>query len=144
MTSEANERPIGTEFARPEVAFTPNGTTATVMDFLITIFIREGSSSPFVIPSLRLSISETFVGQGILHRQSVIYHPQSDGQVWRFNRTLKGYIIVISLTRGTLILTITEFIGIYKPTPHAAAKMSPGELQHGRKMKMRMDIVGFP
>lgn len=56
---------------------------------------------------------------------------------------LKQYVQTI-LQEQTNVRTGLEFPGVYRSTPHAATKLSPAELIHGRKMRTRMDILGFP
>ncbi|CAM5113000.1 unnamed protein product [Natator depressus] len=79
----------------PEVVFTSQISSATIIKFLSSVFSREGNPKELVsdngsqITSLEF---ETFLAQrNILHRRSSLYYPQANGEIERFNRSLKEF-----------------------------------------------------
>ena len=72
----------------PEVAFTSDVTSATVIAFLSVVFSREGN--PLELVTFVSAEFEAFLAaQDITHCRSSIYYPQSNGGVERWNRVLK-------------------------------------------------------
>ncbi|XP_064467133.1 uncharacterized protein K02A2.6-like [Ornithodoros turicata] len=132
----------------PEVKMTPNVTTDTVIAFLRQLFAREGYPDIIVSDHGSQFQSHAFKSflqdRGIQHRQSSVYYPHSNGQIERFNRVLKDFILLSASEQGTILRDLPEFLGIYRSTPHAATQLSPAELLHGRRMRTRLDVVGFP
>lgn len=132
----------------PEVKLAPNATTDTIINFLRQLFSREGYCDVIISdhgPQFQSHAFRSFLQErGIEHRQSSIYHPQSNGQVERFNRVLKDLLQSISAEKKDILESLPEFLGIYRSTPHAATQMTPAELLHGRKLRTRLDIIGFP
>ncbi|XP_064469689.1 uncharacterized protein LOC135384417 [Ornithodoros turicata] len=132
----------------PEVKMTPKVTTDTVIAFLRQLFAREGYPNIIVSDHGSQFQSHAFKSflqdRGIQHRQSSVYYPHSNGQIERFNRVLKDFILLSASEQGTILRDLPEFLGIYRSTPHAATQLSPAELLHGRRMRTRLDVVGFP
>lgn len=113
----------------PEVGFTSNVTSASAMSFLRSIFSRDGYPKDTVSdhgPQFTSPEFEEFLhDRGIHHTFSAVYHPQSNGQVERFNRVLKDYIQVCLEEHRPLKEAITEYLGIYRCTPHATTGQKP-------------------
>ena len=70
------------------------------------------------------------------------YHPQTDGLVERFNKTLKSMLKRVASEEGrdwdTLLLYI---LFAYREVPQAATGFSPFELVFGRKVRGPLDIL---
>lgn len=132
----------------PEVCFSTKVTTATVISFLRSIFSREGYPDEIVSdhgPQFTASEFDCFLKErGIIHTYSAVYHPQANGQVERFNRVLKEYVQVCSRERRPLKEAITEYLGVYRFTPHATTGVKPSLLLHGRNPRTKLDLVGTP
>lgn len=132
----------------PEVSFCRQVTAEVICDFLVTIFSREGYPEVIVSdhgPQFRSHTFQEFLkSRGISHHRSAIYNFQANGQVERFNRVFKVYVKTIIQEKGGLRTSLEEYLGMYRSTPHATRKLSPAELLHGRKMRIRLDVVGFP
>lgn len=77
----------------PEVAFTLDMKSASVIAFLSTVFSREGNPLELVSdngPSFVSAEFEAFLAaQDIKHCCSSIYYPQSNGEVERWSRVFK-------------------------------------------------------
>lgn len=118
----------------PEVAFCTRVTAEVICNFLAMIFSREGYPNVIVSDHGPQFLSSTFREfldtRGISHRRSAIYHPQAKGQVERFNRVLKGYVQTTVQEQSNVRTSLTEFLGVYRSSPHVATKLSPAKLLH--------------
>lgn len=132
----------------PEVAFCSDISSRTVIDFLLTIFAREGYPTELVSDHGRQFTSKEFESfleaRGIKHTFSAIYHPQANGLVERFNRVLKSYIQLSLLEQRPLKSTVVEYLGVYRATPHSTTGFAPAVLLHGRHMRTSLDVIGQP
>ena len=77
----------------PEIAFTTDATSHSVISMLDSIFAREGLPDEIITDNGSQFVStefETYLSQrGIKHIRTSLYHPQANGLVERFNRVLK-------------------------------------------------------
>lgn len=132
----------------PEIAFCSDITSRTVINFLLAVFAREGYPTELVSDHGRQFTSSEFecflADRGIKHFFSAVYHPQANGLVERFNRVLKSYIQLALLEQRPIKTTVTEYLGIYRATPHSATGISPAVLLHGRHIRTSLDVVGQP
>lgn len=130
----------------PEVASSHNVTTASVVDFLKSIFSREGLPLEITTDNGPQFTSHEFnqflQTNGIKHVKSSLYHPQGNGQVERFNRVLKSVIQLAMVQRRPLREAITEYLGVYRSTRHAATGETPAFLLHARNHRTRLHIQG--
>ena len=76
---------------------------------------------------------------GVKHFRSAPYHP---GLVERFNKTLKQAIKTGRDSGKTAREAITEFLLVYRVTPHSVTDIPPSEHFLGRSMKTNLDL-GF-
>lgn len=60
----------------------------------------------------------------------------------RFNRVLKDFVQLASLEKRPLQEAITESLGVYRSTPHAATGKTPAYLLHCRNHKTRLNLAG--
>nr|XP_054930704.1 uncharacterized protein LOC129386641 [Dermacentor andersoni] len=132
----------------PEVAFCRDVSSAKVMDFLLSIFAREGYPDELVSdhgPQFTSREFESFLqDRGIKHSFSAVYHPQANGQVERFNRALKSYIQLALLEQRPVKKTVTEYLGIFRVTPHSTTGLSPAVLLYFRHIRTSLDVIGHP
>lgn len=132
----------------PEVAFTPNASTATVIAFLTSIFAREGN--PYEITTdngpqfTSAAFAEFLAERGIKHIRTSVYHPQANGCVERFNRVLKDSIQTAQATQRPWKTVVTELLQNYRATPHATTGESPFQLLRGRAMRTKLNILPPP
>ena len=131
----------------PEVQFCPNVTTGRVTDLLRAIFAREGYPDSIVSDNGPQFVSAEFEKflqvRGIKHHLVSAYYPQSNGQVERFNCTLKGFLQCASIERSNIRSSLVDYLMIYRCTPHATTGLSPALLLHGRKPRTRLNILGL-
>ena len=73
--------------------------------------------------------------RGVKHIFGAPYHPQTQGKVERFNRTLKEKVnLWVYRTPEDIQAAITKMIEAYNDTPHEALKnVSPNDVYAGRK-----------
>lgn len=57
---------------------------------------------------------------------------------------LKSYVQVAILEQQPVKTTVTQYLGIYRATPHSATGVSPAALLHGRHMRTSLDVIGHP
>ena len=131
----------------PEVGFTSKVTTSNVIDFLKTVFSREGfpweivsdNGTQFVSEEFRIFLSE----RGIKHTLISLYYPESNGAVERFNGVLKNCIQNCIITGKQWKMSVREFLAAYRATPHATTGQSPAAALHGRELRTKLDIRGI-
>ena len=70
----------------------------------------------------------------IAHRRTTPYWPQANGEVERFNRTLKRYNQTAAVTGKDWRETLNSFLLDYRTTPHTVTKVSPATLMFGRQI----------
>lgn len=132
----------------PEVFFARQVSTATVKNFLLQVFSREGYPSEMVSdhgPQFSSAEFEEFLQErGIRHCFSSVYHPQANGLVERFNRVLKSVVQMAVYERRDIRVAVTDYLGVYRCTPHATTGVAPAVLLHGRLPRTRLSIVGLP
>ncbi|XP_037828650.1 uncharacterized protein K02A2.6-like [Lucilia sericata] len=103
-------------FGNPELIVSDNGT--------------QFSSSMF---------SKFCQENGILHKFTASYHPQSNGQAERFVDTLKRALKKLEGT-GTSSENLQTFLKCYRSSPNK----SPSELFVGRKIRFNLDLLKKP
>ena len=129
----------------PEVAFMPEVSTHRIIKFLKTIFGREGSCHELVsdngVQFRSFEFARFLKSENVRHLRTSLYYPQSNGEVERFNRTLKHVVErVITEKFGDVAQEVSQFLRIYRSTIHATTGKSPSELLHGRCMKTKLNI----
>ncbi|XP_046337987.1 uncharacterized protein K02A2.6-like [Haliotis rufescens] len=82
---------------------------------------------------------------GTEHRVSSPYHPQTNGQRERDNRTLKNALSKLVNDRGdNWDVFIPGDLFAHHTSVHASTKMTPFECMYIRKAKLQMDIKDSP
>ncbi|KAJ8356856.1 hypothetical protein SKAU_G00196500 [Synaphobranchus kaupii] len=132
----------------PEVAFTPSVTTADVTAFLTTVFARHGLPECITTDHgpqfTSAAFTEFLKERNIKQTRSSVYHPAANGAVERFNRVLKESIQTAMQHSLPWKAAVTEFLQVFRATPHATTGVSPFEMLHGRKMQTKLDILPLP
>lgn len=119
----------------PELAFVPQVTSGTVIQFLSAVFCREGDPTELVSDNGSQFVShefETFFqDRGIVHRKSSVYHPRERGAVEHFNHSLNDSLQTALLEGKPRKEFTQDFLHIYNATLHSMTQLSPAELLHG-------------
>ena len=79
---------------------------------------------------------------GIDKTRTTPYHPQSDGQVERFNRTLK--VMLSSYTsenQRDWDLHVPAIMMAYRASPHESTGTSPNFMMFGREVELPIDVI---
>lgn len=80
----------------PEILFTTNIETSTVIKFLESLIAREGFPKSILTDNGVQLVSremELFLrNRGIVHKKCSLYHPETNGAIERFNKVLKETI----------------------------------------------------
>jgi hypothetical protein len=128
----------------PEARAVAEATASQVALFLYEeIICRHGC--PMKILSDRGShfnnvmIKELMDKFGIKHHNSTPYHPQTNGQVERFNKTLKESLAKIIEEQTEWDLHIAPVLFAYRTAQQSTTKMTPFLLTYGREAKLPLD-----
>uniref|UniRef100_A0A5S6Q2B8 Integrase catalytic domain-containing protein n=1 Tax=Trichuris muris TaxID=70415 RepID=A0A5S6Q2B8_TRIMR len=129
----------------PEVKFCQKVTTGEVIRFLKEVFSREGQPKEILsdngVQFTSHKFQEFLQGHAIRHYRSSLYYPQANGEIERFNRTLKDCLQAAARTGCSRSEVVLDFMMHYRATPHAVTGETPSALLHGRKLKTKLDMT---
>lgn len=129
----------------PELAFASSATTEDVLKFLSTVFSRHGNPEAIVTDNgtqfTSAAFAEFLKERDINHNRTSVYYPASNGAVERLHRVLKGCIQTAIQHSHPWNRAVTEWLQVYRATPHATTGVSPYELLYGRKMRTKLNIL---
>ena len=121
-------------------------TTSTVAEELIGLFARHGIPREILTNQgtnfTAQLLKELYQSIGVRPIRTTPYHPQTDGLVERFNRTLKEMLrrtLVDDERSWDLLLPYTLFA--YREVPQASTGFSPFELLYGRDVRGPLDVL---
>jgi hypothetical protein len=77
---------------------------------------------------------------GVTHLYTTAYHPQTNGQIERFNATMDGKIAALCNDQRTDWDEMLQFVTFnYNTSIHATTKHTPFEMMHGRQSILPFD-----
>ena len=120
--------------------------TGTVAEAMWTVWTRVGVPDEVVHDCGRQFISDVMKQverlQGVASIHTTLYHPQSNGLVERFNRTLKEMIKKTTQDQPEeWDRFLPALLFAYRETPQRAADFSPFELLYGREVRGPLAIL---
>ncbi|KAK7881940.1 hypothetical protein WMY93_028114 [Mugilogobius chulae] len=132
----------------PELAFSRTATTEDVVHFLSSVFSRHGDPENIVTDNGTQFTSSAFASflqsRGISHSKTSVYYPAANGAIERFHRALRSCIQSAIQQSAPWKQTVTNWLQVYRATPHATTATSPYELLYGRKMRTKLNILPLP
>ena len=131
----------------PEVSFMKNVTSKNIIEWLEIVFAREGFPESLVSDNGSQFVSDEFESyletRNIVHYKSSLYYPRANGEVERFNRTLKGVVKKTVAESKPWKQSVVQFLMAYRATPHSVTGVSPSVLLHGREMRTKLTLDRF-
>ena len=128
-----------------EVGTTKGTPTAiSIAELLLELVIsRHGAPENLLSDSQFLSkmMMELYRLLGINKRSTTAYHPQCDGLVERFNRTLTQMLsLVIDKSNADWDSKIPHVLFAYRTSKHKATERTPFEMLYGRQARIPAEI----
>ncbi|CAM5122254.1 unnamed protein product [Eretmochelys imbricata] len=130
----------------PEVIPLRNTASKTIVKELVGIFARVGLPKEILTdqgtPFMSKLMKDLCTLLHIHTLRTSIYHPQTDGLVERFNRTLKAMIRKVVSQDGKDWDTLLPYLMFaIQEVPQASTGFSPFELLYGRHPRGILDIA---
>ena len=127
----------------PEVEIIYKTDAANITRKLRKLFCRYGAPEAIVTdngPQFRKNpVFKALMKEfGVHHRKVTPYHPEANGEVERFNRTLKKTIQAAIADHQNWRTVLENFLLAYRTTPHATTGVAPAELMFGRVIKDKL------
>ena len=127
----------------PEYALMGSIDSKSIIRFLETVFSRYGYPASILSDNgpqfVSVEFEQYLTDNGIAHRTSPVYCPQTNGRIENFNGYLKHGCQTFSddatWDKNVEKLIVEKLIRSYRPTPRDSGK-SPSELLHGWPMRM--------
>ena len=120
-------------------------TATTAANFLINKVIMKYGTPTCILTDngthfTAQVMNNVFQRLGMTHLYSTTYHPQTNGQIERFNATMDGKIATLCNERRTDWDEALQFVTFnYNTSIHATTKQTPFEMMHGRQAVLPFD-----
>ena len=130
----------------PEAIPLRNVTAKTVAEVLIDLFARYGIPEE-ILTDQGANFTSALLGElyrliGVKAIKTSPYHPQTDGLVERFNRTLKSMLRkVLDGEKRNWDRMLPYVLFAYREVPQATLGFSPFELLYGRDVRGPLDVL---
>ncbi|CDW60205.1 DUF3550 and rve domain containing protein [Trichuris trichiura] len=112
------------------------------------IFSREGYPNEIVTDNGKQFTSYEFKRfleeHAIRHNETSLYYPQANGEIERFNRTLKDALQAAQIRLYSKLLTMKQLLMNYRATPHCVTRATPSLLLHGRTLRTKLHATVTP
>jgi hypothetical protein len=120
-------------------------SAATTVDFLTNdVILRYGTPTCILTDNgthfTAQITNHLFKKLGVTHLYTTAYHPQTNGQIERFNATMDGKIATLCNEQRTDWNEMLQFVTFnYNTSIHATTKHTPFEMMHGRQAVLPFD-----
>ena len=143
---------VGDYFTKWTEAFPiPDMETATIARVLVNEFISRFGAPTYLHTDQGRSFESSLIKEicrlmGIVKTRTTPYHPQSDGMIERFNRTLLSMLRMAAVDDETnWDLRIPCLMLAYRTSIHEATKHTPFSLMFGQEVQLPIDVMyGLP
>ena len=119
----------------PEAIPLRSTTTRIITEQLTTIFARNGFPTSLISDNGPQFVSESFKqflkNKGIQHIKASPYHPQGNGVIERFHRTLNSVISKCCEEKGNWAQVVPMSLYFIRCMPSRSTGLSPFEMKHG-------------
>ncbi|KAJ8034491.1 hypothetical protein HOLleu_21353 [Holothuria leucospilota] len=130
----------------PEATVLHSITSQTIINWLNHVFSSHGYPKSITCDNGAQFVSKEFCtylsDHGIHHRRVTPYWPQANGQVERMNK------VFLKLIRASVVegkdwrKELTNFLLIYRSSPHITTGLSPAEMLFKRQIRTKLPQVG--
>ncbi len=130
----------------PEAIPLRNITAPKIAEVLVELFSRYGIPEE-ILTDQGTNFTSKLFGElyrliGVQAIRTSPYHPQTDGLVERFNRTLKSMLrTVLDGEKRNWDLMLPHVLFAYREVPQATLGFSPFELLYGRDVRGPLDVL---
>ncbi|KAF7647901.1 hypothetical protein LDENG_00165050 [Lucifuga dentata] len=132
----------------PELAFSYTATTDDIVMFMSSVFSRHGNPECIVTdngPQFTLAAFAEFLeARDICHFRTSVYYPAANAAVEMFHRALRNCIQTAILQSQPWKEAVTDWLQVYRVTPHATTSASHHKLLYNWKMRTRLNILPLP
>eukprot|EP00731_Ephydatia_muelleri_P035359 Em0116g11a len=143
---------IGDYFTKWTEAFAiPDMETVTVARVFVNEFVSRFGAPTHLHTDQGRSFESSLIKElcqlmGIVKTRTTPYHPQSDGMIERFNRTLLSMLRMAAVDdESNWDLKLPCLMLAYRTSVHEATKHAPFSLMFGREVQLPIDVMfGLP
>ena len=143
---------LGDYFTKWTEAFAiPDMETATVARVFVDEFVSRFGAPTHLHTDQGRSFESSLIRElcqllGIVKTRTTPYHPQSDGMIERFNRTLLSMLRMAAVEdESNWDLKLPCLMFAYRTSVHEATKHTPFSLMFGREVQLPIDVMfGLP
>ena len=129
----------------PEIVEMKTTTATKTIEVLRSIFSRNGIPVQVVSDNGSQFASEEFgifmKNNGIKHYKSAPYHPATNVQAERFVQSFKNSMKAMKENAKDLNQKLSNFLLMYRNTPHTTTNESPAKLFLGRELRTRLSLL---
>src|SRR5436853_697372 len=133
----------------PEAKAMKDATATNVVKFIYEVIICRHGCPKIILSDRGTHFRNKLVEElcekfEIKHKLSAPYHPQTNGLVERFNRTLCESLAKVSEKENQWDEHIEQVLFAYRTTKHATTKRTPFFMTYGREAILPIDKTDIP
>ena len=131
----------------PELLLSESHEAKRIITWLSELFARYGNPEVIVTDNAPEFTSEHFLeflkGRDIQHHRTPVYHPQTNGKVEAFNRTIKFHAQTFAHNPIDFKTGMEELLERFRAERPSPEVLSPSELMFGRRPRLAFEPNGF-